>query len=387
MNIFKILASGDGRLNEPNVSAFLAYILNPKEDHGLGDVFLKKILSQLDKSTENLKPLLDINDKIRDLSIRSSFEFEVIPEQAFEQEKGKQVVDIVLLCYKKVFSDKKESLAKHIIDADGKKGELKQIFLIENKIRDDSTTEKQLSEQYQQTINFLKPTYNKDNKTKDLESLVSVIFITPCGTNTKAEKEYKEFCKSYPNTNSKQIFWTPQIVNFLSDILKEELESRIEPIPDYSKQTLKAFINFVNNGFKSSIEEELENKSERPRFKYNNIEGYTRKGLAYQIIKDYIDEHKGITFEKLSKKFNCHSKKRPTILKEEDANKIFTKDYNWYFNTDKNPSIQINNDEKICIKDDWDDWEKIKKLLDCVDLKYIPIDNSNDRYEVILLEK
>ena len=40
MNIFKILASGNGTIKEPSVSAFLGYLLNPKEDHGLGDAFL-----------------------------------------------------------------------------------------------------------------------------------------------------------------------------------------------------------------------------------------------------------------------------------------------------------------------------------------------------------
>ena len=54
MNIFKTLASGSGSINEPNVSAFLGYLLNPKEDHGLGDAFLKKFL----------EPLLDKNDNL-----------------------------------------------------------------------------------------------------------------------------------------------------------------------------------------------------------------------------------------------------------------------------------------------------------------------------------
>ena len=48
MNIFKTLASGSGSINEPNVSAFLGYLLNPKEDHGLGDAFLKKIFEPQD---------------------------------------------------------------------------------------------------------------------------------------------------------------------------------------------------------------------------------------------------------------------------------------------------------------------------------------------------
>jgi hypothetical protein len=44
MNIFKILAQGDGTINEPNVSAFLGYLLDPNEDHGLGSKFLERFL-------------------------------------------------------------------------------------------------------------------------------------------------------------------------------------------------------------------------------------------------------------------------------------------------------------------------------------------------------
>jgi hypothetical protein len=48
MNIFKILSSNDGTLKEPNVSSFLAYLLDPNEDHGLGDSLLKSILSDFE---------------------------------------------------------------------------------------------------------------------------------------------------------------------------------------------------------------------------------------------------------------------------------------------------------------------------------------------------
>jgi len=35
MNIFKILASGDGTLKEPNISAFLKFLLDPSQTYGL----------------------------------------------------------------------------------------------------------------------------------------------------------------------------------------------------------------------------------------------------------------------------------------------------------------------------------------------------------------
>ena len=49
MNIFRILSSNDGAIKEPNVSSFLAYLLNPNEDHGISGMLLKPKLSGLNE--------------------------------------------------------------------------------------------------------------------------------------------------------------------------------------------------------------------------------------------------------------------------------------------------------------------------------------------------
>ncbi|NLV68389.1 MAG: PD-(D/E)XK nuclease family protein [Spirochaetes bacterium] len=46
MNIFRILSSYDGSINEPNVSAFLAYLLDPYSNHGIAGLLLQKILGE-----------------------------------------------------------------------------------------------------------------------------------------------------------------------------------------------------------------------------------------------------------------------------------------------------------------------------------------------------
>ena len=57
MNIFKILSSGDGSIKEPNISAFLGYLLDPNQEHGL----LKALID----------PLI-LKDEINELIIKSS---------------------------------------------------------------------------------------------------------------------------------------------------------------------------------------------------------------------------------------------------------------------------------------------------------------------------
>ena len=126
MNIFKILSSGDGTIKEPNLSAFLAYLLNPKADHGLGSSFLQKVLKPfMEESVLRhvragiLQPLFsEINDSINeqvgdnyllDLSINSRFNVDVVLEKALKDKKNsdnvskpngrsktKEVVDIII---------------------------------------------------------------------------------------------------------------------------------------------------------------------------------------------------------------------------------------------------------------------------------------------------
>ena len=87
MNIFKILNNGHGNVSETNVSAFLGYLLNPNEDHGLKDEFLKQLLDQIFNSKEKLEPLFDKKIKqnqasFKDLLINEDFIFEVLFEIA-----------------------------------------------------------------------------------------------------------------------------------------------------------------------------------------------------------------------------------------------------------------------------------------------------------------
>ena len=337
MNIFKTLASGSGSINEPNVSAFLGYLLNPKEDHGLGDAFLRKFLKPLLKQNEQLDFMRNRDLSIRDLSIRSNFEFEVLLEQAFEDnarktkfDESNRIVDIVILCYEKK-SQQGKSLAKDIINQK-KEGQDKpnHIFLIENKIKDGSVEERQLEEQYNQTIKRLAGPEFKINKPKEL---ISVIFVTP--DDLKAKKEFENFTKSDNNKtdNKCHLFWhTKKNDTSISKIIKDILKREYPPIDAYCKHTLQAFLEFIESDFQSTMIEELEKKRENPRFKYTDRDGkediYTRPLLAKKIIVDYIEDykknhHKEITFDELGsalfpRKINVAT---PHFVKAEEAHK------------------------------------------------------------------
>ena len=364
MNIFKTLASGSGSINEPNVSAFLGYLLNPKEDHGLGDAFLRRFLEPLLKQNKQLDFMRNRDLSIRDLSIRSNFEFEVLLEQAFPNDGDpKEIVDIVILCYEKEYKEGM-FLAEAIIKqkAEGQKRP-KHIFLIENKIKDTSVTSNQLKNQYEQTIKKLsdKEGINIDKP----EGIVSAIFVTPEGKYST--DEFKNFSKIDNNTDNKyHLLWHKDNKNasltnddtYISTIIKDIINSEYPPINIYCKYTLQAFLEFIEKNFQSTINEELKVKKlrENPRFEYKG-KIYSRPKLAEKIIIDYIENYKKnhneeITFEKLGT--DLFQKKMdgatpPFVKAEEAKDKGRTKgggdrDYFCYYN---NP-IQIAK-EKICV--------------------------------------
>ncbi|MBK9016799.1 MAG: PD-(D/E)XK nuclease family protein [Saprospiraceae bacterium] len=173
MNIFKILANGDGTLNEANISAFLGYLLNPYQDHGLGFEFLSRFLELL--QIEEFNP--------------SKFDYGVYFEQAFrEKDKSKKIVDIVLLCFESSLGDKKESFVTNILKTSKK---LKYIFLIENKINESSKKSNQLDEQFNST---------KKELGIEEEKIYS-IYVTP-----EKESLKKEF-DSFKSNNKFHIYW------------------------------------------------------------------------------------------------------------------------------------------------------------------------------------
>jgi hypothetical protein len=290
MNIFKILASGDGTIDEPNVSAFLGYLLDPKADHGIGDEFLNCVLSSLYENHKgesnkgsSLDFLVDINKDIRDLSANSNLEFKVLLEQAFKSNEAvkKEIVDIVILCFEKKKGNT-ESLAR-IELSNFNKGELKQIFLIENKIKDSSSNKAQLIGQCKSTIETLEDILKDSNigickqNIENISSLVSIIFISPKGSKSDEQYSTLENDKTIniPKLHIHYKDAEESITSFLREILSKESTGEIEAINEYTKTIIKSFITFIENDFKSAIEEKFE--GETVRVVVNNFEQFKNK--------------------------------------------------------------------------------------------------------------
>ena len=87
MNIFRILSSNDGSINEPNVSSFLAYLLDPNEDHGLSSLLLQEILNDIIEIDNKFLTKIQFNNRITDLSKYSGYSINIIPELSVNLEK------------------------------------------------------------------------------------------------------------------------------------------------------------------------------------------------------------------------------------------------------------------------------------------------------------
>lgn len=237
MNIFKILSNGEGRIKEPNISAFLGYLFDPSEDHGLGFLFIEEFLSKLGQDFENH---------------RGKYDYEIIYEQGFTDKK-KDKVDIFILC-KERGKKQGEFIWKDSFDKEVK--EVKKVFLIENKIKDSSTTKGQLKSQYDSVCKNLQ-------KWGIAKEDIYMIYLTPEGD--KSKKEFKD--TDIEDNHKFHIFWKSDenmmtISKLLEDIIQKDELLKIDPIHQEVKLLIKSFVQFVKTDFKSREEEKKERRND-----------------------------------------------------------------------------------------------------------------------------
>jgi|LWDU01.1.fsa_nt_gi hypothetical protein len=267
MNIFKILSSGNGSIKEPNISSFLGYLLDPGQEHGLKDGFLKTLIDPLilESGVESL--IISRDSVVVNLTNESAYTANVILEAKVELQTSKyRFIDIVV----EILNKEKEVIF---------------LVCIENKIRGGSVTEGQLNEQLEGI------------KTKDKYKGVGIgyIYLTP-DSSGKCKEEYKSFVEKNKDIPAKHVFWKghdDSIYNLLVEMLKQESIGKIEPIFEYSKYTIKSFLNFIDTNFQSYVEEK----------RNVNITLDYKKPIGEYIkdIRNTLDEDQKITVEDLKK--------------------------------------------------------------------------------------
>ena len=188
MNIFEVLSQGKGSINEENISSFLAYLLDPNEDHGLYTEFLERFLAQLGLKSSEI----------------DSDNFDITLEFPVKTDK-KYYIDLIFETNN-------------------------YIIAIENKILESSKRKNQLQNEYDglKESEFYKEIGRKP---------IIMVSLSPKNTDEDIRQE--------ENDCLKELAWQ-EVLDILIKILEDENKCKINPINEYTKHTIKAFINFMN---------------------------------------------------------------------------------------------------------------------------------------------
>jgi PD-(D/E)XK nuclease superfamily len=215
MNIFKILSMGDGRIKEPSISSFLAYILNPDEnDHDLKRDFLNRFFSI-------------IKDENDTFSVENP---EVSVEVQFEEHLKINEInrdyDILITFYKTENGERK--LLKYIC--------------IENKIREPNKDDSR------KQINDLISGFSQ--KLSPLDVFNYFVYLTPPDVVLPSQINRR-------GITIKRIFWSTSqndnSVPSITEILKDSIILYGKSI--YVDYLLKCFCEFIESGFSVELAE------------------------------------------------------------------------------------------------------------------------------------
>ncbi len=201
-----MLSQGKSRLHEPSMSAMLGYLLDSNKDHGLGDAFIRKFIEYLD------------NPKLKNILEYDFINAQVALEEPYELNGSRKDIDIQIT----ILNNKKKE---------------KHRLIIENKIKIGAANPKQLDEYYQAIL-------EDEKKLKNLH----IIFLTPDSKATRLTQEFENLNIKKKKSHTKQwIYWSENkgeggLVSIIREILTLEIQGSINPINEYMRHTLKAFI-------------------------------------------------------------------------------------------------------------------------------------------------
>ncbi len=203
MNIFQVLSQGKSRLHEPSMSAMLGYFLDSNKDHGLGDAVIRKLLEAIDEQ------------RFSKIIATDFINAQISLEEPYQLNGKRKDIDIQIL----LLNEKKEECHR---------------IIVENKIKTGAANPKQLKEYYQAIIND-EPDINE----------LSVVFVTPNISNSQLTAEFNNLSLKKNEHEKYWIKWSSGekcVSKILKELLEQEATGEINPINEYMRHTLKAFI-------------------------------------------------------------------------------------------------------------------------------------------------
>lgn len=275
MNIFQVLSQGKSRLHEPSMSAMLGFLLDSNKDHGLGDSVIRRLLQTID------------GERFKEIMSSSFIDSQVSLEEPYQLDGKRKDIDIQIILLN---DEKKED---HRI-------------IIENKIKAGAADPKQLNDYYHAVLTDEPGIKN-----------FTIVFLTPNVINRQLSAEFNNLELQNKMHGKYWIHWSSGdkcISKILQELLGLEVAGEINPINEYMRHTLKAFIRHSSLTTEPSahkrmrtgedigeILEEAEIKTKSGKYRVVrrdstqiqvfNIETGDKE-VARHILAEYIDENK-----------------------------------------------------------------------------------------------
>lgn len=253
MNIFEIFCAGDGRINEPNMSSALHFLLEPKSPHGLGLSSLAEFLAPISAELALLCSQGHLPNRVRAFDVRKfmgSFDrIEMtLEETVFNPVNGaaqrSRAIDLTIRCFN---GDVAPAL----------------VIALENKISAGSASDpRQLADEYA----FLRAKLDADYPQEQGNGArIPIIFVyltpeTPSGASqaqwdaldlpAAPQAQHADFKVNYT--------WKPliahavpakSITTIAKSLLRKEQDGDISPASSHASLFLRSMIKFIDNDF------------------------------------------------------------------------------------------------------------------------------------------
>ncbi len=281
MNIFRTIASGKHAFREEFVSAFLAYLLSPKMDHGLGFTVLSRLLTHVAEKHQ-AAPLKDLSTQFKSR----------LWENIFDDEFSLPVVELEF-AYPGGFID-------IVIRIDN------WFIMIENKIIQSSKKDNQIKEQYKGLHEVLRNREFGDNYR------VLMIYLVPATQSPSGWSVSPSFSAEMDkvtlrgNDFKALVSWQPStieendsisVISIIREILGDEASGMIAPISTEVRHALLSLVDFAMGEFQGFYyAKAASQKSGNPKCKVSevfNMSGdyyigvqYGRGGVVWKAWKN-----------------------------------------------------------------------------------------------------
>jgi len=251
MNIFNILNKGKSSLPETSMSAVIGYLLNPSNEHGISDEFLKMFFYAVSQENTLFNPIYEkINSGL--------YNIQVDLEVRYKHNRKDNDIDIEI----KVFDRNWDEEFK---------------VIIENKIKDGAANDMQLFNYYEAVVNG--KNLESEENTLDKDKIFAV-FLTHDTDSTKIKSEYD----TLEISNKCWLNWNSidnqklTISKMIKNILQKEHEASISPINEYRRHTFKAFAYYIDR---------MLSKQERSKLRKGDIGDVKKEALIMIVNEEY----------------------------------------------------------------------------------------------------